>query len=91
MGHPALEASGALPGALVPRWLRTPEFVQTMMPMRGELPLIPTGAHFEDIHVRCPAVWAWMAVLLQFWQDHTTRHLYGGRFRQTSDLAATLI
>ena len=76
---------------LVPRWLRMPEFMQTIIPLRGELPLIPTGAHFEDIHVCCPAVWAWMAVFLQYWQDHMTRHLYGGRFRQTSDLATILI
>ena len=76
---------------LVPRWLCTLEFVQTTMPIRGKLPLIPTGAHFEDIHVHCPAVWAWMAMLLQFWQDHMTRHLYGGCFRQVSDLATTLI
>ena len=79
------------PVPLVPRWLRTPEFMQTTMPIREELPLIPTGTHFKDIHVHCPAVWAWMAVLLQYWQDHMTRHLYGGRFCQTSDLAATLI
>ena len=79
------------PVPLVPRWLHTPEFMQTKMPIRGELPLIPTGAHFEDIHVCCPAVWAWMAMLLQYWQDHMTRHLYRGRFCQTSDLAATLI
>ena len=32
-----------------------------------------------------------MAVLLQFWQDHMTRHLFGGHFRQASDLANTLI
>ena len=76
---------------LVSRWLHTPEFMQMTTPLRGELPLIPTSIHFEDIPVRCPAVWAWMAVLLQYWQDHMTRHLYGGRFHQTSDLATTLI
>ena len=32
-----------------------------------------------------------MALLLQFWQDHMTYHLYGGRFRQTSKLADILI
>ena len=79
------------PVPLVPRWLCTPKFAQTTMPIRGELPLIPMGTHFKDICVRCPAVLAWMAVLLQYWQDHTTRHLYRGRFRQASDLAATLI
>ena len=79
------------PVPLVPRWLRTPEFAQTTIPIRGELSLIPMGAHFEDICVHCPAVWAWMAVLLQYLRDHTTRHLYRGHFRQTSDLAATLI
>ena len=79
------------PVPLVPRWLRTPKSIQTTMPIRGELLLIPMGAHFEDIRVRCPAVWAWMAVLLQYWQDHMTCHLYRGHFRQTSDLAATLI
>ena len=61
------------------------------MPMWGELPLVPLGAHYKDICMRCPAVWAWMAVLLQFWQDHMTRHLYGGCFCQASDLANTLI
>ena len=79
------------PVPLVPRWLCMPKFVQTTMPTRWELPLIPMGADFEDIRVHCPVVWAWMAMLLQFWQDHTTRHLYGGHFRKTSDLATTLI
>ena len=32
-----------------------------------------------------------MAVLLQYWQDHMTPHLYRGRFRRISDLAATVI
>ena len=61
------------------------------MPVQGELPLVPPGTHYEDIRMRCPAVWAWMAVLLQFWQDHMTRHLFGGCFRQVSDLANILI
>ena len=39
----------------VPRWLHLPEMIQTMMPMRGELPLIPLGAHLEDIRVCSPA------------------------------------
>ena len=81
----------SFPVPLVPKWLCTLEYVQMMMPMRGELPLVPPGTHYKDICVCCPAVWAWMAVLLQFWQDHMTRHLYGGRFRQVSELANTLI
>ena len=81
----------SFPVPLVPKWLRTLEYIQTMMPMRGELPLVPLGTHYEDTCVRCPAVWAWMAVLLQFWQDHMTRHLYGGRFHQMSELANILI
>ena len=79
------------PVPVIPRWLRMPEFTQTTTPLRGELPLMPTGGHFEDIRVRCPAMWSWMAVLLQYWQDHMTPHLYGGRFRHISDLAATVI
>ena len=79
------------PVPVIPRWLRMPEFTQTTTPLRGELPLMPTGSHFKDIHVRCPAMWSWMAVLLQYWQDHMTPHLYGGQFRRISDLAATLI
>ena len=75
----------------VPRWLHTPEIIQTMMPLRGELPLIPSGAHLEDICIRSPALWAWMAILLQYWQDHMTQHLFGGCFQQASDLASTLI
>ena len=81
----------SFPVPLVPKWLRMLEYIQMMMPMRGELPLVPLGVHYEDIHVCCPAVWAWMAMLLQFWQDHMTHHLYGGRFHQVSDLANTLI
>ena len=52
---------------------------------------MPMGGHFEDIHVRCPALWSWMAVLLQYWQDHMTPHLYRGQFCCISDLVATLI
>ena len=74
--HWKLQESFLVP--VIPRWLRTPEFTQTTTPLRGELPLMPTGSHFEDIHVRCPAMWSWMAVLLQYWQDHMTPHLYGG-------------
>ena len=87
--HWKLEESFPVP--LVLKWLCTLEYIQTMMPMQGELPLVPPGTHYEDICVCCPAVWAWMAVLLQFWQDHMTRHLYGGHFRQASKLANTLI
>ena len=79
------------PVPVIPRWLRTPEFTQTTTPPRGELPLMPTGGHIEDIHVRCLAMWSWMAVLLQYWQDHMTPYLYGGQFRCISDLAATII
>ena len=46
------------------------------------------GGHFR---VRCPAMWSWMAILLQYWQDHMTPHLYGGRFHHISDLVATVI
>ena len=73
------------------RWLRTLELMQTMTPLRGELLLIPSGAHLEDIRICSPATWAWIAVLLQYWQDHMSRQLYGGHFRQASDLANTLI
>ena len=79
------------PVPVIPRWLRTPEFTQTMTPLRGELPLMPMGGHIEDIHMRCPAMWSWMAVLLQYWQDHMTPYLYGGQFHCISDLAATVI
>ena len=79
------------PVPVIPRWLRTPEFTQTMTPLRGELPLMPTGGHFKDIHMHCLAMWSWMAVLLQNWQDHMTPYLYGGRFCCISDLVATII
>ena len=66
------------PVPVIPRWLRTPEFTQATTPLRGELPLMPTGSHFEDICVHCPVMWSWMAILLQYWQDHMTSYLYGG-------------
>ena len=81
----------AFPVPVIPRWLRTPEFTQTTTPLRGELPLMPMGGHFEDICVCCLVMWSWMTVLLQYWQDHMTPHLYGGRFRRISDLVATVI
>ena len=81
----------SFPMPYVLRWLRMPELMQTMMPLRGELPLIPSGTHLEDIHIHSPATWAWIAVLLQHWQDHMTRQLYGGHFQQASDLENTLI
>ena len=62
----------------VPMWLRTLQLIQTTMPLRGELPLIPSGAHLEDICICSPALWLWMAILLQYLQDHMTRQLYGG-------------
>ena len=75
----------------IARWLRTPELIQTMMPLRGGLLLIPSGTHLEDIRIHSPALWARIAFLLQYWQDHMSRQLYGGCFRQASDLANTLI
>ena len=75
----------------VPKWLHTPEMIQTTTLLRGELPLIPSGAHLEDIRICSPALWAWMTILLQYWQDHMMQHLFGGCFRQASDLASTLI
>ena len=79
------------PVPVIPRWLQTPEFTQTTTLLRGELPLMPTGGHFEDIRMCCPVMWSWMAVLLQYWQDHMTPHLYGGRFCRISNLVATVI
>ena len=87
--HWKLQESFLVP--YVPRWLWMPELMQTMIPLRGELPLIPSGAHLEDIRIRSPATWSWIAVLLQYWQDHMSRQLYGGLFWQASDLANTLI
>ena len=81
----------AFPVHVIPRWLRTPVFTQTTAPLRGELPLMPASGHFEDIRLCCPAMWSWMAVLLQYWQDHMTPRLYGDRFRHISNLAATII
>ena len=87
--HWKLQESFLVPYVL--RWLQTLELMQTMMPLRGELPLIPSGAHLEDIYIHSPATWVWMAVLLQYWQDHMSRQLYGGCFWQASDLVNTLI
>ena len=79
------------PMPLVPKWLCMPQMTQTTTPLRGELPLTPAGAHLRDIHVWSPTLWAWMVVLLQFWQDHITQDLFGRCVCQASDLANTLI
>ena len=44
----------------MPRWLQMLELIQTTMPLRGELPLIPSGTHLKDIRIRSPAMWVWM-------------------------------
>ena len=87
--HWHLQESFLVP--VVPKWLCTIEYVQTATPVHGEMPLAPAGTHYEDIRICCPVVWSWMAVLLQFWQDHMTAHLSGGCFCQMSDLACTII
>ena len=87
--HWKLQESFPVPYML--RWFQMPELMQTTMPLRGELPLIPSGAHLEDICICSPVTWAWIAVLLQYWQDHMTKQLYRGCFKQASDLANTLI
>ena len=75
----------------VPKWLCTPQLMQSMMPLRGELPLPLPGVHMTDILVRSPAVWSWMAMLLQYWQDHISTPLYSSWVREASELARVLI
>ena len=75
----------------VPKWLYSPQMMQTMTPLRGELPLPPSGTHIRDIHIRSPTLWQWMAVLFHFWKDHMTEVLFGGCVCQASDLSNTLI
>ena len=71
--------------------LCTPELTQTTMPLSGELLLPSPAIHLRDIHVRGPALWSWMAVLLQYWQDHISVSLYGGRVRMSSELTEILM
>ena len=87
--HWKLQESFPVPPVL--RWLQTPKLMQTTTPLRGKLPLIPSGAHLKDIRIHSPALWVWIAIFLQYWQDHMSRQLYRGCFRQASDLANTLI
>ena len=47
-------------------WLRTVEAMQTMTPLRGELPLSPAGIGMTNIWFRSPATWGWVCVLLQY-------------------------
>ena len=75
----------------VPKWLCMVELMQLMPPLRGELPLPSPGIHMMDICVQCSAIWSWLSMLLQYWQDHITTPLYGGRVRKASKLADTLM
>ena len=54
--HWKLQESFLVPYML--RWLQTPELMQTTMPLRGELLLIPSDTHLEDIRIHSPATWA---------------------------------
>ena len=53
--HWKLQESFLVPPVL--RWLWTPELMQTMTPLRGELLLIPSGTHLKDIRIHSPALW----------------------------------
>ena len=75
----------------IPKWLCMPELTQTTMLLRGELPLPSPVIHLRDIHFQGPTLWAWMAVLLQYWQDHISVPLYSGWVRKASELAKVLI
>ena len=69
--HWKLQESFLVP--YMPRWLWTPELMQTTTPLGGELLLIPSGTHLEDICIHSPATWTWIAVvqshLVSFRQD----------------------
>ena len=75
----------------VPKWLCMTELMQTTTPLRRELPLPSPSVHMMDICVQSPAIWSWMATLLQYWQDHISAPLYGRRVRKASKLADTLM
>ena len=75
----------------IPKWLSMPGLTQTTMPLRGELPLPSPVIHLRDIHFWGPTLWAWIAVLLQYWQDHISVPLYSGRVRKASELTKVLI
>ena len=75
------------PGPPITKWLCMPELTQTTTPLRGELLLPSPAIHLRDIH----ALWSWMAMLLQYWQDHISMPLYGGRVRKVSELNKILM
>ena len=68
-----------------------PEMMQTTMLLRWELSLPSSAIHVWDIRVRGPALWVWMAILLQYWQDHISEALYGGWVRPVSELVRVLL
>ena len=42
-GTQHLKLQETFPVPVIPKWLQMPEFTQTTTPLRGELPLMPTG------------------------------------------------
>ena len=83
----------SFPVPLVPKWLCMLEYVpDDDAHARGTA--IGSSGHplWRYFCMRCPAVWAWMAVLLQFLVGITWLAIcMGGCFHQASDLANTLI
>ena len=91
VGHAALENGGVIPCAAHTKvalhvWTDTDHHAT-----QGELPLPSPAIHSRDIHVQGPTLWSWMAMLLQYWQDHISMPLYGGRVRKASELAKVLM
>ena len=64
---------------------------QSCLLLRGKLPQPPVGVGMTDICFRSPTTWAWMCVLLQHWQDHSTIHLFGRQFQKQSLLSEIMI
>ena len=91
MGHSTLEITRTLSGSTYTKVaVHTGDDANYNATYR-ELPLPSPAIHVRDICVRGPTLWAWMAILLQYWQDHICKSLYDGWVRPVSELMKVLL
>ena len=85
---------GEYPVPKLPGWLTTFISVTSMSRFPGGLPPLPTkptAMNFNNVAIRSPGTWQWMANLLQYWSDVSNTKTQGGLSRMQSTLVEKLM
>ena len=88
------KVGGEYPVPKLPSWLTTYIHVNSIPRFPEGLPDLPrqrTAMRIDEPAIRSPAIWQWMADLLQYWSDVSNTKTPGGLFRTQSTLVERLM